>query len=882
MYLLNILPMTHLRYHSPQFLLVILLVSVSQMLFARQMDSESNKLASHWSICSSDSVSANGAAISSVGFNFTDWYPAEAPSTVLHVLVQNGVYKNIFLNNNLEKISKAPFRTAWWYRTEFSGDFSGQTVLLRFEGINYKANIWLNGKKIADTSVVKNAFLQYKFDVSNGIKNGKNVLAVEVFPPKPGDFTMGFVDWNPKPPDSDMGIFRPVFVETNKGVGVSYPFVVTNLSKDLSQADLTASVVITNYKKTDQSGEVVLNINGNRLIKSVSLAQGETKEVIFTPKDFPQLKIDHPKLWWPYTLGSPYLYHAGFVFRQHEKVFDKKSIDFGIRTVSSYFTKAGFRGFKINGKRILIRGGGWTDRLLLDDTQESVENQLEYVKNMGLNTIRLEGFWGNSRYLYSLSDKMGILIMVGWSAQWEWKDVLGKRCSADYGGILSPSDMKMMGHAWQDQIVWLRNHPAIFAWLSGSDKIPKPEMEKQYLKILSEYDSTRVYLASAKEWDALTGPTGVKMRGPYAYEPPVYWFSDTLYGGAFGFNTETSPGAEVPPLESIEKMISQKHLWPIDPIWNYHCARNQFGTLDRYTKALETRYGKATSVRSYAQKAQLMNYELMRSMFEAFSAYRYKATGVIQWMLNSAWPKMYWQLYDYYLMPNGAYYGAKKASQPYHAVYDYAHHSIFIVNDKLNDKNGCTLKMTVYDDSSKLKFKKVINVDLKANSSREIFVLPKKNWGTPVYFLDLKLNDKDGKEIDNNFYWLSVKPDVLDYQAKVPGWNFYTPSKKYADFTALNHLPKVKLATAIHQKQNRQTTEFRVTLANNSRYIAFFVHTSIQDGKTGDTILPVLWSDNYVSLLPGEIRVLTATIKNRYLENRKPQLIVSGYNLKKL
>ncbi len=876
--------MSRFRFLPPLFLLAFLVVSAAFKTFAQQTATGKHQLANAWVICSSDSVSANGAAISSIGFNFTGWYPAEIPSTVLHALVQNGVYKNIFLNNNLEKISKAPFRAAWWYRTEFSGNFSQQTVLLRFEGINYKANIWLNGKKIADTTQIKNAFLQYQFNISHAIKNGKNVLAVEVFPKKAGDFSIGFVDWNPPSPDGNMGIFRPVFLETNNGVGVSNPFVVSELTKDFSQAELTASVEVINYQKINQSGEVILKFNGNELSKPVFLAPGERKKVIFTPKDFPQLKIGHPQLWWPYTLGTPYLYRAGFVFRHYKKIFDKKVVAFGIRTVSSYFTKEGFRGFKINGKKILIRGGGWTDRLLLDDNHESVENQLEYVRNIGLNTIRLEGFWGNSQTIYNLCDKMGIMIMVGWSAQWEWKDQLGKVCDKKYGGIISSSDIDMMSHAWQDQIVWLRNHPSIFTWLGGSDKIPKPALEKKYLNILSEFDSTRVYLASAREWTSLAGPTGVKMRGPYAYEPPVYWFSDTLYGGAFGFNTETGPGAQVPPLGSIKKMISKNHLWPIDSIWNYHCAHgiHAFRTLVRYTKALEARYGKATSAEAYAQKAQLLNYELMRPMFEAFSANRYKATGVIQWMLNSAWPNMYWQLYDYYLMPNGAYYGAKKASQPYHVIYDYARHSLFVVNDKLNDENNCTLKIRVYNDSSALKFEKEITVDLKANSSREVFILPKKNWGTTVYFLDLRLINENGKEIDNNFYWLSAKPDELDYKSKVPHWNFHTPASQYADFTALNHMPRVELGTAIKQEQNRKTTEFRVTLINNSRYIAFFVHPAIRDEKTGNIILPVLWSDNYVSLLPGETRVLTATIKNRYLENRKPQLIVSGYNLKKL
>ena len=872
--------MNYLNTIFRSFVMITITLVVSSCTNSQSAGYFKKDLSGSWFIQSADSVLSSGQQISSRDFKVKNWYPASVPATVLHALVKNGVYKNIFKDMNLKKIPVEQFHDPWWYRTVFSGDFSGKTVLLDFDGINYKADIWLNGKLIADTSRVRNTFLQYQFNVSPFLKTGKNVLAVKVFPPKPGDFTMGFVDWNPKAPDGDMGIFRPVFLEINKGVGVSKPFIVTQLSKDLSQAKLTASVEVTNYQKSSRSGKVVLKVNGNTLIKPVMLAPGETKEVIFDPKDYPELKINHPKLWWPYTLGTPYLYTADFEFRINNQIVDKKVVDFGMRTVSSYFNKKGFRGFKINGKKILIRGGGWTDRLMLDDTPESVKDQLEYVKNMGLNAIRLEGFWGNSQAMYNLCDKLGILVMAGWSCQWEWEGTLGKPVDAKYGGILSPYDINMMSQAWQDQVVWLRNHPSIFVWLYGSDKIPKPTVEKKYLKVLMEYDSTRVHLASAGEYTSLAGPTGVKMRGPYAYEPPVYWFSDTLQGGAFGFNTETGPGAQVPPLESIEKMISKRHLWPIDSVWDYHCARHTlsgpFNTLDRYTKALEARYGKATSVEDYAKKAQVLNYELMRPMFEAFSANRYKATGVIQWMLNAAWPKLFWQLYDYYLMPNGAYYGAQKASRPYHAIYDYAHHAIYVVNDKLNDKNNYMLKIRVYNDNSVLKFEKEIHLDLKANSSRKVFILPEKNWGSPVYFLDLRLINKNGKEIDNNFYWLSTKKDILNYKAST--W-YDTPSKQYADFTTLNTLPGVIVAAKIIRKiKVQENTVFTVELKNNSKYIAFFEHAALVNKSDGQTILPVLWSDNDVSLLPGETRILTATIHQNDLKSKEPQLVVKGYN----
>ncbi len=836
-------------------------------------------LKSSWRIQNVNLVNSKGSEVSQQNFNTASWYASKVPETVLYCLVRNGVYSNIYVDDNIEKIPSEQFKYSWWYRTEFDLGKISQGVLLNFEGINYKANIWLNGNLIADTSVVVNSFRQFKFDVAKFVVEGTNVLAVEVFPPVAGDFSIGFVDWNPSPPDNNMGIFRNVFIEINGGIEVSDPYIVSNLNNDLSLATLSASVYISNRGDRKQAGDVALLLNGNELLIPVSIKPGETKQILFSPEIFSALKIKDPKLWWPHTLGNPNMYSAKFEFRAGGRIIDGKSIDFGIRSVSDYFTDEGHRGFKINGKKILIRGGGWVDKLLLDDTPKSIEAQLEYVKDMNMNTIRLEGFWGKDQTMYELCDRMGILVMVGWSCHWEWENYLGKYCDEEYGGILSDDDIDLMSSAWQDQIVWLRNHPSIFTWVGGSDCIPKPELEKRYFDIFSEYDSTRVYLSSAKEWSSLSGPSGVKMRGPYAYEPPVYWYSDTLYGGAFGFNTETGPGAQVPPIESIKKMLSENHQWPIDEMWNFHCGRNEFNTLERYTKALEERYGKATGVDDYVKKAQVMNYELMRPMFEAFSAYRGKATGVIQWMLNSAWPEMYWQLYDYYLMPNGAYYGAKKAQQPYHVIYDYSCNSLFAVNDKLEDKNGCTVKVRVYDINSTLKYEKELKTDLKANSSKEILQLPDLKL-SPVCFVDIRMSDSEGKEIDNNFYWLSSKKDMLDYKAEVLPWYYHTPSKQYADFTALNTMPEAKLTAVVEQERGDGVGVFTVKLKNESDKIAFFIHASIKDTKDGSTILPVLWSDNYVSLLPGETRLLTANIKEEVVNEKMPKLFVEGYNIK--
>lgn len=838
------------------------------------------ELSANWQLFSSASTDTDGAIISKNGFSPDEYLPSSVPSTVFHAHVANNVYTDIYLGKNLEKISAEPFKTSWWYRTVFNVEQDFNHYELQFDGINYKANIWLNGTQIADTNIVNNAFKMFRFDVSEHIKDGENTLAVEVYPPKPGDFSIGFVDWNPAPPDLNMGIFRPVYLNTINKVQILEPFVESNFeNNDYSVAYQTISLKLKNYTNKEFSGLLNIIVGESEIEKQVSIPAESTIKVILTKDEYEALAVKNPALWWPHTLGEPVLHEAKFSFSQNGEQLCHTELKYGIREIKDYYTEDGHRGFMVNGEKISIRGGGWVDNIMLDNTHKYDEAQLEYVKSMNLNTIRLEGFWGKDSYLYEKCDELGILIMVGWSCHWEWEDYLGKYCDEKYGGILSDSDIKLMSTAWRDQLLWLRNHPSIFAWFSGSDCVPAPKLEQNYMETFMVYDSSRVYLSSAKEWESSDIQTGIKMRGPYAYVPPIYWFADTLYGGAFGFNSETGPGAQVPPLESLKKMIPEKDLWPINDVWDYHCGRKEFNTLDRYTTAIDERYGAANSVEEYAKKAQLLNYELMRPMFEAFSARRYKATGVIQWMLNSAWPELYWQLYDSYLMPNGAFYATKKAGEPLHALYDYSTKSIYLVNDKLANEKDVVVHVQVYNIDSKLIFEKEIKTDILKNTSLEIVEIPEIENLSETYFLDLRV-EKDGKELTNNFYWLSTQPDVLDYEAEVPSWYFHTPSKSYSDFKLLNTMNKASVESKMKVEKGEEFMIYTIEVENLSEGIAFFINLSLVDEATGNSILPVFWSDNYISLTPLEKRAVSAKIRNSDVSGKTLQLLVDGINLK--
>jgi exo-1,4-beta-D-glucosaminidase len=331
---------------------------------------------------------------------------------------------------------------------------------------------------------------------------------------------------------------------------------------------------------------------------------------------------------------------------------------------------------------------------------------------------------------------------------------------------------------------------------------------------------------------------------------------------------------QVPVLESLKKMIPDGHLWPIDEYWDFHCGLNEFSNLNRFYTALEKRYGQVDNVEQFERKAQIMNYELIRPMFEAFRANEGIATGVVQWMLNAAWPKMYWQLYDWYLNPTGAFYGTKKACEPLQLIYNYSDRSVFFVNSTTRISENLTAEIRIFDlHSNEIFYHKQAGC-IEPQSSIEIFTLPDFPGITATYFLDMRLIEKNGTQKASNFYWLSTQPDVLDYQAKVHPWEYYTPSKQYADFTLLSSLSP----TTVTKRREMKTDNNKLTveLENIGDNIAFAVKLDIIDDNTGEAIVPIFWQDNYIALLPGERKTIHAGF-NRNTSNIK--LDVQGWNV---
>ncbi len=863
----------------------IFITCLSALLLNTQVFAGSEKinneipLKSGWYVASSNNIKTSGVNISLANYQTKDWYSAVVPSTIMSTLVKNGVYKDLFIGENLKKVPVEQFEKAWWYRNVFKlpKEAKDKTIKIQFEGIVYRANIWLNGKQIADTASVKGVFRRFELDITNVVKAGsENYLAVEVFPPKPGEPSLGFADWNPAAPDQNMGLWRGVKIKICGPVSVNYPFVTSKLDlTSFKKAELTVSADVVNNKNENISGVLSGEIEGVSFEKKITLMPLEKKTITFSVDEFKQLTVKKPRLWWPHDMGKQELYKLKVKFTHSGKASDICETRFGIRQVSEYINEEGFRGYKINGRKIQVLGGGWVDNIFLDNDYKNLKAQINYVKQMGLNALRLEGVWGNNEDLYNLCDENGILMMTGWSCQWENDEYFGRHVD-DYGGIEWPDDIKLIAKSWEDQVKWLRNHPAIFLWMYGSDRIPRPELETEYVKVLETIDTTRPVLAAASDKTSeVTGRTAVKMRGPYDYVPPIYWWADKTRGGAFGFNTEMGPGAAVPPVESVKKMIPENHLWPIDSIWNYHCSVLTFNNLTNYNKAINSRLGTPENIDEYCTKAQYLNYESARAMYEAHKANKYGATGVIYWMLNTAWPKLWWQLYDYYLNPTGGFYGIKKACEPIHIMYNYANGNIIVINNTNLRPEKLIAEIRVINFDMNEKYSKSIAVELKPDESKTVFKIPEIDNLSKTYFVDLKL--KCGtKIISTNLYPLSLKQDVLDTANAL--W-YVTPLKEYMDLSDLNKLEKAKLSvkTKFTSAKNEQLVEAEII--NNTNKLAFQIELAVQKGENGESVLPISWDDNYFSLLPGEKRKIKGRFSKTGLNGTKPVLKVNGWNV---
>ena len=784
-------------------------------------------------------------------------YEVEVPSTVAGALMDAGYFGGDLLEGmNYYEADKRIFDVAWVYRTQFNVNVAeGQHYELVFNGLNYYADITLNDVCIASSDTTYGVFIKRQYDVTELLQNQNN-LQVRVRRAQPGDLNIGFVDWNPRPLDESMGITQTVKLRAIGPVSIQDVYVIPDLDMEtFAEADLEVRVTLKNNLSEPFYGEVVLDLQDNgACYVPVQLSADEEKVIVLTSDQAPNLHVDNPRVWWSHDLGSPELYDLKTSVHVGGAVSDTKDVSFGIRKIESRLNEQGYRQFTLNGKDILLKGAGWTDDIFLRDTPESLERQVEYVKDMNLNLIRFENIWGKDDTIYDLCDKHGVLALVGWSCQWEWTIYCGLPQVIHVGCILQPKEIDLAARYFEDQVIRLHNHASVIAWMTGSDCVPTPELEKRYLGSYAKYDY-RPYISSAKSLKShLTGWSGTKMAGPYEYIGPDYWYVDTRFGGAFGFNTETGIGANLPQMESLKKMIPQEQLWPLSEAWDRHCTTSGDGmnSMAELTRTINGVYGGATDLEDYVRKAHAVDYDATRAMFEAFRVNIPVSTGVVQWMLNSAWPSIYWQLYDFYGVPAAGYYGTRKACEPVQLIYDYKDGLVYLVNEG-RMAGDVVASVKVYDSTSNL-----LSEDSKtfATSYRNtVKAFDLKGYVGMPHFIALELYDTDGCFMADNFYCVGANANKYDWDNEA--W-FHSPITEYTDLSFAFAQKEAQVDMTVEEGEG----EFVVTLVNRSDVISYMNILKAKDSD-GNLVVPAYWSDNFISLLPGQTKTIACRVSGK-------------------
>ncbi len=844
-------------------------------------------LRENWQLQSACKATDSGQVISTANFKPDSWLKTSVPSTVLAAQVSAGIFPDPYFGDNLRKIpgttypighnfanlpmpADSPYACGWWYRNEFTApslSAKGNRLWLHFGGINYRGEVWFNGHKIADPTTVAGAYRTYDLDITDVALPGKlNVVAVKTTAPTEKDLGINWVDWNPCPPDKDMGLWGAVNLLQTGPVTVQSPFVVTHFSDaSLSRADLTVYAELHNASDAPINGTLSGTALGVKFEKQVQLAAHEDFTVAFSPEQFPALRIESPKPWWPRQMGEPHLEHLTVSFSTQSRVSDEQSTDFGIREITSELTSNGSRLFRVNGKPILIRGAGWSQDMLLRTDEHRLRDQFDLVQDMNLNTIRLEGKLETDAF-FRLADQRGILIMLGWCCcdHWEhWKD-------------WTPEDLTIATASLRSQMLRLRHHASLLVWLNGSDNPPPADIEKSYLQVESDTHWPNPILSSATQTPTtVTGESGVKMTGPYDYVAPSYWYTGLKFGGAIGYITETSPGPAIPSLASRKLFLPDPEAWPPSADWSYHDGGGGFATLNVFDSAMEAVYAKPNSAADYERMAQTMEYDSERAMFEAYSRNKYTSTGVIQWMLNNAWPSMIWHLYDYYLDAGGGYFGTKKACEPLHIQYSYDDRAIDVVNSTYADQSNLRATVHVYGLAWNELYTAQSAVDARPDSAQRVFTVPEKLYAgsEKIFFIDLSLADDKGRVVSHNFYWVPGTLTTFDWEAT----NYtHTPAARHEDLTALAHIPPAQIDAHAEIENTARGNELHLHLSNRSNALAFQLRAAVRT-SSGGLIAPVLWSDNWIELNPGESTTLTAKLPDG--DNSTPTVKIDGWNV---
>jgi hypothetical protein len=842
-----------------------------------------------WQLQDSAKVPEGGAILSTKDYVAKGWYTATVPGTVLTSLVNDGVYPEPTYGENNRAIPESLNKTPWWYRTTVTvpAAFAHRLVWLYFAGANFSSDVWVNGH---EAGTFTGAFLRGQFDVTKFVKPGETaVIAVKVSPqPHPGVphehnianglgpnggitaidgptflCTIGW-DWLNAVRDRDTGLWQPVWLRSTGPVLVEDPLVITDLPlPKTDSADITIKATLVNTSdrtvNAELDGDITISWSNSghpkpgeygdpsiRFSQKYTLAPKSRQEVVLDPKTVAALHKVNPQLWWPNGYGPQNLYTLQLRIGTGGRVSDESYTQFGIRKIEYGGMDA--LTIQVNGVKVFIRGGDWgLDEAMKRIPRARLDAEIHMHALANMNMIRNWVGQSTGDDFYDLCDKYGILI---------WDEFFQPNPSDGP----NPDDLQVYLANVKDKILRFRNHPSIALWCARNEGYPPPAIHDALSKMIPELDPARLYQPSS------TAGRGVMSGGPYDWRVPQgYYVPDAP------FKTETG-SVSVPTIESIHAMMPEKDWETIDDDWGAHDLASGASEGNTYPYELAGRYGRVANLADFVRKAQMMNFEAYRAMYEGRNARLFAPdTGIITWMSNPAQPSFVWQLYAYDLEPNASLFAVKSAAEPVHIQMDEDDFHLKVINNRPDALAGYTAHMTLWSlswwgDAAYKNGEKDFAVSGPADTAIDLgpAPLPEPEHRGIVMFVELQLKDAQGNVVSRNLYWKA------------------NPSSG-EDLSRMDMMPPEKLTATVVRKDDG-VVEFHgrlgldVTLTNPGKNMALMTHLQLRQQGTGERILPVFYSDNYFSLAPGESRTVHI---DAALDDLKgvPLVVVDGWNV---